>query len=76
MEPKKTRKRAPRKPERMVVTFVVEKRNGKPHLQVFGESISLDNPSFHMLDMFHSLTRKHDATIEVNGKERKPDGTE
>jgi hypothetical protein len=58
----------------MILVIVVEDRSDHPHLQIFGESISLDNPSLQMLDMFHSLARKYNATVEVNGKEWRPDG--
>ena len=80
MEPKKTRRilnantfPTPRKREpMMMVTLIVTLRDDKPHVQAFGESISLSNPSPAMIGMFESFHKTDGATFEVNGKEWKP----
>lgn len=66
--------RKPKKREPlMMVTLIVTLRDDRPHVQCFGESISLDDPSPAMLGMFYSFARTDRATFEVNGKEWKPD---
>lgn len=57
-----------KKPFRRVIVLVLEERNGKPHIQVFGESIPPNSPIPLMVEAFQSQTGET-PTVEINGKE-------